>query len=571
MGSHHSAATALAIAITSLVASSTAAAEVSRVQVPSSDGTVLKGWVHLPPKSEQPAPVILMSSPYYGQSHPTGGPQPNGDDLDGQERFGFGPLRRLLNEGFALALFSVRGTGESGGCFDWQGRREENDQVELVRWAARQKWSTGKVGMLGHSYMSAPALEALVRAPAPLKAIAVAGVRTDLTTFSLTPQGAWHPVARAHDTLLPVTNSYVPGHSGPPEQTLAGLPVAPDRICPDVARHLAVGVREGAPGSRDAGFYAERRRIGRLRKAKAAVLLGHGFREALAFQEDLVWSALPPRLPKWQLEGQWGHTFPTRPDWPDRLVEWFDHFLRKGPAPERLGVVDYQAAGDGEWRTSASWPPAEARTEALYLSDAGLTGAPTGVPTTVRTIPTFLGGGDESVGTGPREPVCPDGQRRLYTTQPLEQAVTIAGNPYLRLLVTSDSEGGALNATLYDLGPDFGCEGPFHSGSVERIAEGAADLRFHRGNLAPKPFPIGVQQVVRIDVRSLAHGIEAGHRLGVLLAHPSTRYGGPYPATLKIGAGEGPESSHVALPVVEGSAGGEEPGVAPPPRPWAPR
>jgi hypothetical protein len=95
-------------------------------------------------------------------------------------------------------------------------------------------------------------------------------------------------------------------------------------------------------------------------------------------------------------------------------------------------------------------------------------------------------------------------------------------------------------------------------------------LRHHAGNLAPRPFPVGVPQVVRIDVPSLAERLEAGHRLGVLLSHPAESYGGPYPATLQIGAGTGGESSHIAVPVVDGGFGGTPPTENPPPRPWAP-
>jgi predicted acyl esterase len=556
--------------VSALMSCATASADATSVQIRSWDGTVLDGWVHMPENAEGRVPVLLMSSPYFGQSHTTGGPQPAGDDLVAQEQFGFGPMRALRDAGFALALFNVRGTGGSEGCFDFHGRREERDQVALVRWAAEQDWSTGKVGMFGLSYMSVTALEAAVRAPKALEAVAVAGVRTDPFTFWQTPQGAWIPLAGAHEAVFPPGVSYVPSHVGPPERTLAAVPILPQRLCPDVARQPAGHARQALPISRNSAYFRERRRIDRLRKVRAAVLLAHGLQDkGLAYQEDLVWSALPAALPKWQLAGQWGHSFPTTADWPDRLVEWFDHFLRGGPAPERLGKVDYLAGNGGGWRESTSWPPT-AQAEALFLSDQGLTASAAGTSTTVRAVPTFLGSGGEGVGTGPNQPVCPDGLRQLYLSAPLEQDAVIAGNSYLRLVLTGDHPAGMLEAMLFDLGPDFGCDGPLHHGSVRALTEGAADLRFHAGNLSPEPFPVGVPQIVRIDLDNLAERVPAGHRLGVLLAHPPNRYGGPHPATLRVAADEGAASSQIVLPLVDGTLGGSAPEVAPPPRPFAP-
>ena len=52
----------------------------------------------------------------------------------------------------AVAIFNVRGTGNSGGCFSWLGPAEQRDQAFLVEWLAKRPWSNGRIGMMGLSY-----------------------------------------------------------------------------------------------------------------------------------------------------------------------------------------------------------------------------------------------------------------------------------------------------------------------------------------------------------------------------------------------------------------------------------
>ncbi|MDQ3878102.1 MAG: CocE/NonD family hydrolase, partial [Actinomycetota bacterium] len=55
-------------------------------------------------------------------------------------------------QGYARAWADVVGTGNSGGCFDYGGKSEGITGNDVVEFIAKQKWSNGKVGMLGGSY-----------------------------------------------------------------------------------------------------------------------------------------------------------------------------------------------------------------------------------------------------------------------------------------------------------------------------------------------------------------------------------------------------------------------------------
>ena len=56
------------------------------------------------------------------------------------------------DKGYTRAYGDVIGTGNSGGCYDYGGNREKRTGHDLVEWIAKQRWSDGKVAMLGGSY-----------------------------------------------------------------------------------------------------------------------------------------------------------------------------------------------------------------------------------------------------------------------------------------------------------------------------------------------------------------------------------------------------------------------------------
>lgn len=57
-----------------------------------------------------------------------------------------------VEEGYVSVFADVVGTGNSGGCYDYGGKREKETGHAIVEWIAKQKWSNGKVGMIGGSY-----------------------------------------------------------------------------------------------------------------------------------------------------------------------------------------------------------------------------------------------------------------------------------------------------------------------------------------------------------------------------------------------------------------------------------
>lgn len=580
---------------------------VRHVRVRSHDCTELDGWLILPAEAAtEPVPAVLWSGPYFGQCNyypfPTPEPKcdyPTGDDpeLRNNDRISKAvPIDVLLEHGYAVPVFNVRGTGNSGGCFSWFGRDEQLDQAFLVEWLADQAWSNGNIGMMGLSYHGTTPWEAAIQNPPSLKTIVVAGTITDAYTFSHTPQGATMTITGAG--VFPnnfVTRvSLTPPVAGDAEHaTVDHATVVPERACPDLARYMTEDTIGMVSDLRDQAFWDERRLIDHFPEVEAAVFVTHGLQDLWLSghqsQENAIWDALE-KAPKRMLLGQWGHEFPNfnsfRPewameDWNQRLVDWLDHWLKdtdpdgpNQPGP-REGLVDYQDS-TGAWRTATSWPPAAPfRDEVLYLAEGGLRTKPASAEESAsfRAVPQV-----EKLAQ-PEQLMCEaslagaiDTPGLQFLSEPVPTATTIAGNPVAHLRLSSDLPGGLVAVHLFDVGPEFSCASGVAK-DITKIATGAADLRFHSGNFVGRDFPAGEPTAVRIDITNPAHVLAPGHRLGLAVSSgdPLERTAQPWYPTITVHADGGREASHLVLPTDRAGFGGRGPTLDYPPRPFLPR
>ena len=559
--------------------------EVLHQKVASFDQTPLDGWIVKPDVPEGTrVPVVLWSSPYFGQcAYVPPPPACNyaiGSDpalYDNDKVSEAVPVRFLLEHGYAVAIYNVRGTGNSGGCFEWFGPKEHKDQKVLVDYLALQPWSNGRIGMMGLSYHGTTPWEAAIQNPEGLKTIVVAGMVSDPYTFSHTPQGAKFTTIGYFNVQFALRVSLSPPINGPAQHfTVEHAPVMDDRVCPDVAEVITEEFVGAPTDLRNARYWNERRIIDQFPNITASVFLTHGFLDLWGSghqqQENAVWPLL--QSPKRQLEGQWGHEFPNfntphpdwrMQDWNERLLGWLDFWLKGvGSAPPREGIVDYQD-NKGDWHETTHWPPADSHQEVLYLAGAELAPQPSGSPRTFRSVPTT---------SFPREPACPQNSGAgpsglFYKTKPVENDTMLAGNPMAYLRITSDRPGGLVAAHLYDVAPGWPCASP--SAGLRRLGAGVADLRFHAGNFRGKDFPTGQPTPIRVDITNFAEVLPTGHSLGVLVSYgdPLDRFGQPFAPQITVHA-DGATASHLVLPIVDGSLGGAAPTLTYPPRPFVP-
>lgn len=133
------------------------------------------------PEGKGPFPVILMRTPY--SKH--------------QRRY-----EQLFNaKGYVMIVQDVRGRAKSTGRFRaWID--EELDGVETIEWIIKQKWSNGKIGLLGTSYSGYAAMQLASTNHPAIKVVVNNSGPVDLYNV-IFPGGVFHNTA-----ILPWTMAF---------------------------------------------------------------------------------------------------------------------------------------------------------------------------------------------------------------------------------------------------------------------------------------------------------------------------------------------------------------------------
>lgn len=121
--------------------------------IPVAEGTPDETTLHyqvLLPKGEGPFAAVMDYSGY----------QPGIHIWDGLHR-------HFTCEGYAVVGLNIRGTGCSGGKFDYFEPRQAQDGREAIEWLTSQEWSNGRLAMVGKSY---PGITQLFVAGQPMEA-----------------------------------------------------------------------------------------------------------------------------------------------------------------------------------------------------------------------------------------------------------------------------------------------------------------------------------------------------------------------------------------------------------------
>jgi predicted acyl esterase len=132
----------------------------------STDGTNLRWQVYLPDPAKWgpgPYPTVLDYSGY----------EPGTTFFDGL-------LNTFVDQGYAVAGINIRGTGCSGGRFDYFEPVEWKDGYDGIEFLAHQTWSNGHLAMVGKSYPGISPLYVAATDPPNLDAIVPGSFFADL-------------------------------------------------------------------------------------------------------------------------------------------------------------------------------------------------------------------------------------------------------------------------------------------------------------------------------------------------------------------------------------------------------
>jgi len=496
------------------------------VEVPMRDGTRLLADVYRP-EGQGTYPVLIAASPYPRQIQDLGAPM--GFIEAGASDF-------FVPRGYVHVIANVRGTGGSGGTFNFMDAQERSDMHDLVEWAAAQPWSDGNVGMIGISYFAMAQVEAAVEQPPHLRAIFPVATTSDLY------EAAQHHGLLSSSFITPFL-SMVGMTSGHGDKLWRGTVVNAARHVLNTPRlHKKFATMNGEASLvvmkealklhhdphpwddlwRSAAvqhpvrddWWDERNLIPRLGQVTVPVYLGCDWQNVplhlpSTFQTLAALTSSP--AVRVAMLGEFGLTWP----WESLHVEalaWFDHWLKGADT----GILDgpairYWLPVADEWRTCETWPPPEATHRAFALNADGSLDPAEREPGAVDYL--TLGSGLNRAQPSPTDPP----SYLTWTSDPLAEDLEMAGDIELRLVAQSTAADTAWIATLQDIEPDgtsYDVTAGYLRASLREVDEDAsrpgAPVLPCREAVA---VPIAQDVEYRIPLVPNARRFRAGHRI----------------------------------------------------------
>lgn len=468
-----------------------------RVRVEMRDGVELSVdlWRPVTPEGVK-VPVVLTLTPYhslYRALDPT-----NETDLPNDD------ARLLVPKGYAYALADVRGTYDSGGCWDYGGIKERQDGYDLVEWLGTRPWSNGRVAMTGGSYDGTTANAAAVERPPHLATI------VPISAISRWWGYAYQQGARA-------TYSGESLDIDPPSDTPAdfmfvygGLPP----FDPLAATHAEQVAMRWQPCDRleqtlhgydtepdyDA-FWRERDYLRLAHRVEVPVLISHGLLDFnVKTWEGTAWfEAL--RTEKVMILGQWGHASPRGryAEWDLLLERWLERWLygvHNGVEDTPEVIVQ---SSDREWRTLDGWGTGRRATarlgqgEVTYFDDGALTESEV-----LRGI----------------------GEGRRWVRVSLERlsGLRISGRPVLELVASSDQPSTHFSALLCEVSATNPCE---------VVSRAFMNARYRASLRRGRDLKPGRTYTFRLGFIDKDHVVEPGNHLELRIASSSVTWVAP--------------------------------------------
>jgi putative CocE/NonD family hydrolase len=494
----------------------------------------------------------------------------------------------FIERGFAVVVQDVRGRYGSGGVFR-PTVQEQNDGDDTLSWVARQRWSDGKVGMLGGSYVGIVQWRAALSGNKHLLAIfpVVAGADEYRDRF-YSRGGA---LKLGHRLQWFADNLRLPGYSRVTfAELVRNLPLRrSDRLATGRASSMWQDVLNHPAYDQ---WWRSRSTLERIAAVRVPVFIVGGWYDNYVESDLEAFAALRKISTSHRIViGPWGHnmsepfssriTFGRHAGAPIRRyqLEWFDHWLR-GPepsaefphAPVRIFVM-----GTNRWREENEWPLARTRQTPLYLdSDRGanslngdgLLRARPDRPDLDRftydprhPVPTAGGAvccNSKVFPPGPMDqrPIEMRDDVLVYTSEPLRHDLEVTGSVRAVLYVSTTALDTDFTAKLVDVYPD---------GHARNLCDGVLRMRYRDGLHVSKLAKPGQRYRIEVPAGVTSNVFRAGHRIRLELSSSNFPRFDRNPNTGRLIADErefrvarqtvfhGRETpSHVLLPVIPG-------------------
>lgn len=530
------------------------------------DGVRLSTFVYLPPEGAR-FPVIVQRTPYgIAAEHRLGNTDPANGWLPDPAKPMLGALLRgwkaMASCGYAVVYQDCRGRHDSEGI-DRVYADDAADGFDTLDWIAGQPWCNGAIGMGGSSAAATTTLAAASTRHPALKCfwaqvggssiyddVVYEGGGIELERLWLWVAGNIPGLSRTHREM--VKRGFEFDEAGLEAVIAAAL---------DKAKRLEAAKSLDPPliGSED---WMRLPLKGTLHFAVIQPFLdeilshpvpdafraAHDFRKTIdipgfhattwydIFQTSVIaaFQEIQARAGNQKLWiGPNAHYYIYESAfWPrDPFFEWFDHWLKgeRTPIMDEPPVfysprawVEPATYAANDWRFADHWPLQRAKGMRLELNGEGNISRPgrgEGEAVAPRTTRTFI--------SDPRKPVPTRGGRNMlieagpvdqrgvrampgygltYESEPLTQALTLAGPASIALRISSDCQDTDIVAKLIEVHPD---------GRALLLMDGVTRAMLRDGSSEPKPLQPGVPVDLTVALGHIHHTLPAGHRLAV--------------------------------------------------------
>jgi predicted acyl esterase len=350
------------------------------VRIPMSDGTEISADIFRPDsKRKFPALLGVHAYPQQPQTAPI---KPSAFSLD-NGALEAGDPNFYVRRGYVQVIANVRGTGKSGGNYNWFGPQEIRDIYEIIEWTAKQPWCSGKVSMFGVSYFAMVQILVAALNPPSLKCIFAPWALTDLYRDNsyrggILGYGFLTSIIQAYSN--PRLESLTRKKFGDKKfkTAIANALQDPDIVAvPPLLEALQNPAQGGNPfivdallNPLDGPFWEERRPKHEAIRVPAYIGScwgNYGLHLPGAFR---TWENLKVNVPKKMLIGP--PMYLERPVYQLHYesLRWFDYWLKEmdtgimDEPPVRLFVM-----GTNQWKEADDWPLPETKWMPFYLHE----------------------------------------------------------------------------------------------------------------------------------------------------------------------------------------------------------
>lgn len=520
--------------------------------VPMRDGVRLAADVYLPER-EGPVPAVLVRTP-YGKCN----------DME--------PYYRFVQRGFGVVIQDVRGREDSEG--EWLPMYYEvEDGDDTLNWIAAQPWSSGDVAMTGGSYLGYVQWAAAASGNPHLKAM-LSSVCAGSPFVDVPRRGgcfnsgmlawAFAVSGRRMDAGKMVREDW--------DEVLAVRPL--EDLAPKALGYDVPFLRKWISHMDCDGLWQRaswKDRFG-TRRVPALIMSGWfddngmGTTEALDLYAD--YEEKKVILGPWMHSGNANydiHGFALgnnalRYDMDLLCFAWLEHYVNGvDNGIEKTPKVEYYTMGSNRWKCADNWPVPGTRELVLYLDGDGSDGAGSEQPgekpcsetdqdrpagerpcaaaenrgrLTAEKVP---GAGEDIYRYDPEDPpvhiidlsenelevpedYTEEEKRRdilCYSTEALEEDLTITGDALAKIYISSDCEDTDLVVRITDVD---------ESGRSMKLADGVICVRYRNQFSHPEFMEPGKVYPVEVRTTKLSHTFRKGHKLRVTVTSAAKNF-----------------------------------------------